>query len=210
MNKHNIILINGKRRSGKGLLSSEIKNTAKKKYENIYVFSFADSIKNISQPILDEINWDKKNKEIVRPLWITLGEVGRKIDNDIWSKKTFNKIIGLAKKSSVNNQNSLFIIDDLRLPNELDYFKANIQKIKDVVKKNDKVSITSIRIEKFIDAQKFVVGIDDDVTEIAFDKLVNICFDYIIPQRILINNEGIPNFDNVKIITKTVVRNYLK
>ncbi|WAM00752.1 hypothetical protein NWE60_04790 [Mycoplasmopsis felis] len=54
--------------------------------------SFAEPIKKITQPILDEINWDQKDKEIVRPLWIAMGEVGRNINNNIWCAKVFDKI----------------------------------------------------------------------------------------------------------------------
>ncbi|QZE12399.1 hypothetical protein [Mycoplasma sp. Ms02] len=210
MNKHNVILINGKRRSGKGLFSSELQKKLAKKYQNIYILSFAEPIKAITKPILEEIKWDGNDKEVVRPLWIAMGEVGRNIDSDIWCARTFNKIIEFAKKASEANQNSLFLIDDMRFPNELDYFKGNIQKVQKVVKPEDKVKVTAIRIEKFMDATKFVAGVDDNDTETSFDKLVNICFDYIIPQRILINEEGVPFWDNVSMMAETFIRNYLK
>ncbi|MEE3928165.1 hypothetical protein V2E24_01055 [Mycoplasmopsis ciconiae] len=209
-NKHAVVLINGKRRCGKGLLSNSLKEKCVKDYDNILVLSFAEPIKNITKPILDEIKWNGQDKEIVRPLWIAMGEVGRNIDNNIWCAKSFNRIIEAFKESSVQNKNTLILIDDLRFPNELDYFKGNIQRLRDAVKEGDKVSITSIRIEKFMDATKFVAGVDDNSTEISFDKLVNICFDYIIPQKILINEEGVPNFDNVDMMSQTVVANFLK
>ncbi|ADE19394.1 hypothetical protein [Mycoplasma crocodyli] len=211
MNKHNIILINGKRRCGKGLLSEEIIKQSKKDYQEIHVFSFAGDIKEIMQPVIDEISWDGKNKEVVRPLWIALGDVGRSINIDIWSERIFKKITTIAQKAATENKNSLFIIDDMRLPNELEYFKANFNNFKNSfdLRKN-KLSLTAIRIEKYLDAQKFVPGIDDNNTEIGFDKLVNIAFDYIIPQDVLINQDGVPKFDNVSIMAKTVISNYLK
>ncbi|EFF41746.1 hypothetical protein [Mycoplasmopsis alligatoris] len=210
MNRHNIVLINGKRRSGKGLLSLEIIKQCNKKYDQIHLFSFAGSIKEIMEPVLKEIEWDQKNKEVVRPLWIALGDVGRKINIDIWTERIFKKILNLAKEAAKQNQNSLFIIDDLRLPNELEFFKANFKEfINNFDLEKNLINLCAIRIEKYIDATKFVPGIDDNSTETAFDKLVNICFDYIIPQNILINEDGIPKFENVSIMAETVIRNYL-
>ncbi|QGZ97847.1 hypothetical protein GE118_03485 [Mycoplasma sp. NEAQ87857] len=210
-NKHIVILINGKRRSGKGLLSNKIKEKSLIDFDNnVNILSFAEPIKQITEPILDEINWDKKDKEVVRPLWIAMGEVGRKIDNNVWCSKVYDKIISIAKSSSEQNKNSLFLIDDLRFPNELDFFKSNINRIKEVVKPNDIVRIVSIRIEKFMDAEKFVPGVDDNSTEISFDKIVNICFDHIVPQDVLINREWVPNFQNVDVIADVVIANFLK
>ncbi|WP_027121160.1 hypothetical protein [Mycoplasma leonicaptivi] len=210
--KHIIFLINGKRRSGKGLLTNAIKQKCNEKFNNnIHVLSFAQPIKSITEPILNELNWDGKDKEVVRPLWIAMGEVGRKIDNNIWCSKVFNKIKDLVIESSKNEQNSMYIIDDLRFPNELDFFKGNLNQIKEKLNtKTDEVSVVSIRIEKFIDAEKFVPGVDDNSTEISFDKLVNICFDHIVPQNTLINNEWIAQFDKVDIIADVVIKNFIK
>ncbi|RIV16390.1 hypothetical protein [Mycoplasmopsis gallopavonis] len=210
-NKHVIILINGKRRSGKGLLSNKLKEKCAEDFDNnVHVLSFAQPIKQITEPILKEINWDGVDKEIVRPLWIAMGEVGRNIDNNVWCAKVFDKIVDIAEKSSKANQNSLFLIDDLRFPNELDYFKGNKKRLEQTVKEGDEIRIVSIRIEKFMDAQKFVPGVDDNSTETSFDKLVNICFDHIVPMDVLINRHWLPNFSNVEIMADVIISNFLK
>ncbi|WLP85787.1 hypothetical protein [Mycoplasma seminis] len=209
-NRHLVILINGKRRSGKGLLSTELSNKLKEQYDNnIHILSFAQPIKQITQPILDEIKWDGVDKEIVRPLWIAMGEVGRKIDSNVWCAKVFDKIEEIMQNSSKENLNSLFIIDDLRFPNELDYFKGNKNKLEQCVKEGDEVKILAIRIEKFMDPTKFVEGVDNNSTETSFDKLVNICFDEIVPQNTLIDFEWYPKFDNVKVIADVIIRNHI-
>lgn len=209
LKKHIIILINGKRRSGKGLLTESLKKHLAEDFKDIKVLSFAEPIKTITKPILDEIEWDGKDKEVVRPLWIAMGEVGRNIDPDIWCARTFNKIIENVKVANDNGINSLYLIDDMRFPNELDYFKGNISKIKNLVS-DAQVKILSIRIEKFMDASKFVVGVDDNITETSFDKLVNICFDYIVPAKIMVNENGVANFDNVTTMTQAIIANLLK
>ncbi|QNM93721.1 hypothetical protein H9M94_00375 [Mycoplasma sp. Pen4] len=209
-NKHLIILINGKRRSGKGLLSNELAQKLKEQFnENIHILSFAQPIKQITQPILDEIKWDGKDKEIVRPLWIAMGEVGRKIDSNVWCRKVFDRIKTIVKESSEQGINSLFLIDDLRFPNELDFFKGNKNQIDEIIKEGDEVKVLSIRIEKFMDATKFVPGVDDNSTETSFDKLVNVCFDEIVPQNTLIDLEWYPKFDNVKVIADVIIRNHI-
>ncbi|AKA49845.1 hypothetical protein [Mycoplasmopsis gallinacea] len=210
-NKHIILLINGKRRSGKGLLSNKIKEKCYDEFNgNIQVLSFAEPIKQITKPILEAINWDGKDKEVVRPLWIAMGEVGRNIDSNLWCAKVFDKIVKISAENSAKNENSLFLIDDLRFPNELDYFVKSVDQIKQKVKKEDKVKIVSIRIEKFMDAEKFVVGVDDNSTETSFDKLINLVFDFIVPMDTLIDRNWQPNFNNVETIADTVIRNYLK
>ncbi|UWV79523.1 hypothetical protein NW072_05950 [Mycoplasmopsis felis] len=112
----------------KGLLTNALSEKLSHKFsDNVHILSFAEPIKKITQPILDEINWDQKDKEIVRPLWIAMGEVGRNINNNIWCAKVFDKIKETIDLSIENNKNTLFIIDDMRFPNELDYFKKNIK-----------------------------------------------------------------------------------
>ncbi|MBN4083304.1 hypothetical protein JXZ92_00510 [Mycoplasma sp. CSL10137] len=212
--QHVIILINGKRRSGKGILSQGLKKLLTKQFEdNIHILSFAEPIKKITEPILDEIEWDKKDKEVVRPLWIAMGEVGRNINNNIWCGRVFERITEIAEQSAKENKNSLFIIDDLRFPNELDYFKKHlkdIQQIIDPTKEKHLARVIAIRIEKFMDANKFIPGVDDNSTEISFDKLVNLVFDYIVPQNTLINEELVADFKGVEVVAKLLVENYIK
>ncbi|UUM20242.1 hypothetical protein NPA13_02120 [Mycoplasma sp. 2045] len=209
-NKHVIILINGKRRSGKGLLSNELSKQLKPQFEdNTHILSFAQPIKQITQPILDEINWNGQDKEIVRPLWIAMGEVGRNIDTNIWCSRVFEKIKSIASESSKVGKSSLFIIDDLRFPNELEYFKGNINSVREMVSPDDEVKIVSIRIEKYFDPEKFVKGVDDNSTETSFDKLVNISFDHIVPQNTLIDWEWKPIFANVDVTAKSIIRNFV-
>ncbi|WP_025755458.1 hypothetical protein [Mycoplasmopsis cricetuli] len=209
--KHSIMLINGKRRSGKGLLSKAIYELAQQKdyKDNIYVLSFAEPIKQITEPILNELKWDGNDKEIVRPLWIAMGEVGRNIDHNIWCSRVLDRIKFLIKKAKDEGKNSLFLIDDLRFPNELDYFKGSLKSLKEIVGENNDVQINAIRIQKFFDAEKFVVGVDDNSTETSFDKLVNICFDHIVPENILIDQNWVANFEKVNMYAKIIYDNFL-
>ncbi|SYV93133.1 Uncharacterised protein, partial [Mycoplasmopsis synoviae] len=55
--KHYIILINGKRRSGKGILSSALKDQIQKFSSNVYIFSFAESIRKAAEDIIQKLNW---------------------------------------------------------------------------------------------------------------------------------------------------------
>ncbi|MGZ9756607.1 hypothetical protein [Mycoplasma sp. 4423] len=212
MRKHTIVLINGKRRSGKGLLTQALSKKLAKKFDNnVHILSFAEPIKSITKPILDEIKWDGINKEIVRPLWIAMGEVGRNIDSNIWCARVFDKIKATVKQSIKGDKSTLFIIDDLRFPNELDFFKKNVKDLEATLKKSDdECRVISIRIEKFMDANKFVVGVDDNSTETSFDKLVNICFDHIVPQNTMINEEWEADFKGVEISANTIVKNFFK
>ncbi|SYV96845.1 Uncharacterised protein, partial [Mycoplasmopsis edwardii] len=54
------------------------------------------------------------------------------------------------------------------------------------IKEGHEVKVVSIRIEKFMDAEKFVPGVDDNSTEISFDKLT-FTFNHIVPQDTLID-----------------------
>lgn len=209
-NTHIIVLINGKRRSGKGLLTNAIKDLCMKSYgEHIYILSFAQPIKDITQPILTELRWDGQNKEVVRPLWIAMGEVGRNIDNNIWCGKVFEKIKDTINTLKTQNKNSLYLIDDLRFPNELDYFIKNVKLLNENSDDNTIIKVVSIRIEKFMDAEKFVPGVDDNSTEISFDKLT-FAFDHIVPQDTLIDRNWSANFMAVDVIAKSIVENFIK
>ncbi|VEU63593.1 hypothetical protein [Mycoplasmopsis bovirhinis] len=209
-NAHIIVLINGKRRSGKGLLTNAIKDLCMKSYgEHIYILSFAQPIKDITQPILTELRWDGQNKEVVRPLWIAMGEVGRNIDNNIWCGKVFEKIKDTINTLKSQNKNSLYLIDDLRFPNELDYFIKNVKLLNENSDDNTIIKVVSIRIEKFMDAEKFVPGVDDNSTEISFDKLT-FAFDHIVPQDTLIDRNWSANFMAVDVIAKSIVENFIK
>ncbi|BBA22080.1 hypothetical protein MBVR141_0038 [Mycoplasmopsis bovirhinis] len=209
-NTHIIVLINGKRRSGKGLLTNAIKDLCMKSYgEHIYILSFAQPIKGITQPILTELRWDGQNKEVVRPLWIAMGEVGRNIDNNIWCGKVFEKIKDTINTLKSQNKNSLYLIDDLRFPNELDYFIKNVKLLNENSDDNTIIKVVSIRIEKFMDAEKFVPGVDDNSTEISFDKLT-FAFDHIVPQDTLIDRNWSANFMAVDVIAKSIVENFIK
>lgn len=209
-NTHIIVLINGKRRSGKGLLTNAIKDLCMKSYgQHIYILSFAQPIKDITQPILTELRWDGQNKEVVRPLWIAMGEVGRNIDNNIWCGKVFEKIKDTINTLKTQNKNSLYLIDDLRFPNELDYFIKNVKLLNENSDDNTIIKVVSIRIEKFMDAEKFVPGVDDNSTEISFDKLT-FAFDHIVPQDTLIDRNWSANFMAVDVIAKSIVENFIK
>ncbi|AMD81213.1 hypothetical protein MCANPG14_01556 [Mycoplasmopsis canis PG 14] len=209
-NKHIIVLINGKRRSGKGLLTNAIKEKCFDKFKgNVHILSFAQPIKDITQPILNELKWDGQNKEVVRPLWIAMGEVGRNIDNNIWCGKVFEKIKSTIEVSQSENKNSLYLIDDLRFPNELDYFLRSAKILNDNSGENSEIKVVSIRIEKFMDAEKFVAGVDDNSTEISFDKLT-FTFNHIVPQDTLIDRNWEAIFPAVDIVAKTVIENFIK
>ncbi|MCU9936555.1 hypothetical protein NWP96_05635 [Mycoplasmopsis cynos] len=78
-----------------------------------------------------------------------------------------------------------------------------------IIQNNNEIKAVSIRIEKFMDAEKFVNGVDDNSTEISFDKFAFV-FDYVIPQDTLIDRNWEANFDGVNASADTIIRDFIK
>ncbi|AKB11141.1 hypothetical protein [Mycoplasmopsis synoviae] len=206
--KHYIILINGKRRSGKGILSSALKDQIQKFSSNVYIFSFAESIRKAAEDIIQKLNWEKEPKETTRPLLIAIGDVGRKIDSDFWSIKLFEQIQEKINLAEQNNQDSYYIIDDLRITNELNFFKKN-EILFNQENSSSELNVISIRIQKYLDASNFIHGTDDNITETSFDDVVYSSFDYIIEGNVIVQKEGLAEFDQVKIQAKKIIEKFL-
>ncbi|SYV93132.1 Uncharacterised protein [Mycoplasmopsis synoviae] len=67
----------------------------------------------------------------------------------------------------------------------------------------------SIRIQKYLDASNFIHGTDDNITETSFDDVVYSSFDYIIEGNVIVQKEGLAEFDQVKIQAKKIIEKFL-
>lgn len=113
-----VILISGKRYSGKNYVADILRNTF-----NIPDYSLAYELKvemsrsivNFSQTeFLDKLMKDRQFKEIYRGDLIELGSRRRSENIDYWCNKLHERI------SSAND--SIISITDVRFPNEIEYF----------------------------------------------------------------------------------------
>lgn len=112
MNKH-IILISGKKGSGKTTLSTALIE----RLQSAAKVSFANPLKDICKPVIDFLTNDNNfssTKEQLRPIWQTVGEVGRSMNEDFWVEKA-RAVIHQAKEQVI-------IIDDVRYENEVKAF----------------------------------------------------------------------------------------
>ena len=101
------IAIAGKICSGKSFLAKLIVNNSK---YNANIYSFGNSVKRHASEIFGMNYKDRKLLQL-------FGEKMKEIDENIWIKKTFNKInCDLHVKKQLG-----IIIDDLRFENEADY-----------------------------------------------------------------------------------------
>lgn len=139
---------------------------------------------------------------------IAIGDVGRKIDSDFWSIKLFEQIQEKINLAEQNNQDSYYIIDDLRITNELNFFKKN-EILFNQENSSSELNVISIRIQKYLDASNFIHGTDDNITETSFDDVVYSSFDYIIEGNVIVQKEGLAEFDQVKIQAKKIIEKFL-
>ena len=89
-----------------------------------YRIAFADHLKYMINPLCRELFAHKivnelspSEKEIIRPVMISVGEAARKIDQDFWIKKAYQLI------SLNTDAYSIPVITDMRYLNEYNYFK---------------------------------------------------------------------------------------
>lgn len=86
-------------------------------------YAFADELKEACAPLIGKLfNWDTdkltpEQKEIVRPIWIAVGEAARKTDPMHWMKIVDQYI------NWTNNDNEIAVITDVRYYNEAKFFK---------------------------------------------------------------------------------------
>ena len=117
-----VIGLAGAARSGKDtfymLLSDELQGRAECKR-----LAFADELKEDLKPLLmekfniDPTNTTEHEKNLIRPLLVAYGtDLVRNIDKKYWIKK-------ISKKIKSNNK-TIFIITDVRYPNESEWVKS--------------------------------------------------------------------------------------
>lgn len=145
-----IIIFSGKQYSGKDTVAKVLLDNMPD-YERC---AMGDVIKKVygSQKnlTLDEI---ERNKHLYRQDLIELGNWGRSIDQDYWLKK-------------IITQEGKIIVTDVRVPHELQLFKAH--------------GATTVRVEASREnraARGKLVG-EDDVTETGLDSITD--WDYVI------------------------------
>lgn len=108
--KLNIILLCGKKGSGKTTYANYLQQLA----QNAYIFSYATPLKQLLNNYRNGIDiYDKK--EIYRTDMQTLGDAIRGWDKDFFVKKMIGEILNTIKYC---DNSTTIIIDDLRYPNE--------------------------------------------------------------------------------------------
>jgi hypothetical protein len=140
-----IIGLIGLKGSGKDTLA----NCVQYDRENTYILKFAKGIKDIlkkyfnitedyyEDPILKEIKFGKSNKTI-RDLMIFIGVNFRVFDKDIWVNK-LDEEIKYLNYDSINydyEKEDIYLITDVRFPNEIQYIKSQGGIIIDIDRKN--------------------------------------------------------------------------
>ncbi len=113
-----LILISGFSGSGKSFLANKLQ----KQLNNCKILSFAKAIKKdvyfFKEHFKKTFNINEENyREEIRPFVNLWGQKGREQDKFFWIKKLEQEIF--------KSQQKYFIIDDLRLKMEKDYFKAS-------------------------------------------------------------------------------------
>lgn len=154
--KKTIILISGKKGTGKSTLAKEIINLFPK---NSMRVPFSLTLKNDLRPFIESkgFDWDK-DKELYRPLLQGYGQSMRNKESDYW----INKTKGLIYET--NKDIHTFLIDDCRFKNELNSF--------------DKELYNVIKIKR--DRKSIYKGIDNDISETELDDISDSEYDFII------------------------------
>ena len=159
MNKK-IILISGKKGSGKTTASQEIIKVAGDSLD-IQIFSFAKPLKETSNALIESTFGKEYTnniwKELVRPIYQAVGVVGRSIDKRYWVNKTLSNIM--------DSNCDVAIIDDVRFPNEFD-----------ITKDIEGYDVLKIRITRPSD----IDDEDEDESETSMDKVTDDKFDMVV------------------------------
>lgn len=119
LNNH-IVLISSVARGGKDTLTRSFIQEFAKRGINAKRFAFADALKREVNPLtllnlgINAFTEDSYEKQLIRPLLLAWGKIGRNLDENYWVKKVFAEI-----KSS---EPCLAIISDCRFDNEVNFF----------------------------------------------------------------------------------------
>ena len=118
-----IIGIAGNARSGKDTVGTLIKGVYEKQGHKVALVSFAAALRDeINDFCLEKLGissytTDDEEKKIIRPFLVCWGtEIRRAIDDNYWIK---------ALDQTMNDDETLYIITDLRFINEYDFIKRN-------------------------------------------------------------------------------------
>lgn len=118
-----IIGIAGNARSGKDTVGTLIKGVYEKQGHKVALVSFAAALRDeINDFCLEKLGissytTDDEEKKIIRPLLVCWGtEIRRAIDDNYWIK---------ALDQTMNDDETLYIITDLRFINEYDFIKGH-------------------------------------------------------------------------------------
>ena len=119
-----IIGIAGNARSGKDTVGALIKDIAEKEGKQVALVSFAAALRDelnsfcLEKLGISSYTTDDEEKKIIRPLLVCWGtEIRRATDDNYWVK---------ALDATMNDDETLYIITDMRFVNEYDFIKANL------------------------------------------------------------------------------------
>lgn len=116
--KFYFILLGGEASVGKDTSANILSSELKRFNQNVIIKSFAEPIKEAVGNLFK--NGDKEDQ---RPVWQAYGNCKRQKDgNNIFAKLLFENI---KKEYSYSSKSLIVLIPDLRLPEELQYFKDN-------------------------------------------------------------------------------------
>ena len=106
-----LIALCGKKRSGKSSAAEHLQHHIG---PSCYRFSFADAIKSEVAKIFG--NHSEERKEIIRPVYQTVGEAAKRI----WGDMVWVEIVERQIKA-MGDEHAVIVIDDLRFPFEADW-----------------------------------------------------------------------------------------
>ena len=163
-----VFLISGKAQSGKSTIAKKIETNLSKKYKVCNI----EIMRTLKGYLKDYFNWDGKEETKPRDL---LQQMGTELIREKMNMPLFHieRLIGDIKVLS--NFYDIFIVDDIRLPIEIEYLKKEFDVISIKVISNNKSNLTEQQ-------QKHK-------TEIMLDDYNN--FDYII------NNNDFNKLDDI-------------
>jgi len=122
-----IIGVSGVARSGKDTFFKLFKKCMGAEGKFFRRFAFADKLKSDIRPLIKRsFNIDIKKcsddeKELIRPLMVEYGKIGRNIDENYWVNKLMNQILSYKDPRSG-------VITDVRYENEQLYLKNHFEK----------------------------------------------------------------------------------
>ena len=160
-NTKKIILISGKKGSGKTYTANKIADMLNEKPMGHHIVSFATALKESSNELIEKTfgkeYLNAEHKEEVRSIYQAVGNVGRNISKEFWVGKAIEHIKKLKDR--------VFIIDDARFQNEmeLDQYTSGVEVLRCRVTRASEIT-----------------GEDNDESETGLDHLDNDYFDIII------------------------------